>query len=746
MFSVEHLSDKILANIYRFNCIILFSAVVLINLAVTDVKSQSTYRINLDSLFLRLANEPPDAQMAILVPIWEERSEFSVAQSEVIIQAIDGLYDRIKDYNSKALYYRAKALSFYYGNQLPETFDACEKAMELPIKTTQDSLTNIQVLFVRGRAYQARGELANAAKDFNTAWRIARDLKFRNKSQQLDTLIARLYLYEGLIDLERGDLPAAEQKFTETRFIFKRLKDKIGIAIADAYTGSLHIRQKNYVKAESLLRSSLDIFLKARAYHQTAQVYSFFGDMAIERGAVDAALNWYNKCISIDSANHKLISLQNYYLNISRALMESRSFDTAMKYINQAKQVATNTGNKYGLMLTYDREAELYYAIGNFRQAYESQRIGNTYRAKVYDEQLLTEIAKSKTESAQSKVIDSLRVVGIAKQNEAQAEKELNERLSLYLGLLIGAGLLISVLLFGLIYANKQLKQKNSELNNKNARLDRALIDLELTQKQYAQSEKLAALGKLSGGIAHEILNPMNYINNGTQQLEKSIKKLIAANEDYRRMLSQFVPEQESHEQKYTLLQSEIYVFLDIIKAGVDKILGIVQSIRQLKPPDFKKADIHETIEHALNILTVQYAEIEVERRYEKNCPKVVADHLQLERVFTNIISNAFQAIRTAKRENGKLTIITDFFESEEDYGKLFVRIDIQDNGIGMTDKVKQQIYEPFFTTKEVGSGMGLGLYITKQILDLHQAKIDIISEYNVGTNFIIALPVSGMN
>lgn len=751
MFLVEQLSDKIQTTIHWLNRILACSAIALI-IAVrsNDVEAQNNYRVNFDSLFRALATKPPDVQMAILVPIWEQSVEFSVAQSAVIIQAIDGLHQRTGESSSKALYHRAKALSFYYQNQLSEAFDACEQAMELPIKTVQDSLTQIQVLFVRGRAYQARGELANAAKDFNTALRMARELKLRDKSKQLNALIAHLYLFEGLTDLERGDLSAAEQKFTDTRLIFRRLKDKIGVAITDACTGNLYIRQKNYVRAESLLRNSLDIFLKAQAYHQTAQVYSFFGNMSIERGAVGAALDWYNMCISIDSANHKLISLQDYYLNIAHALIENGNYNTAINYINKAKQVATNTGNQYALMLAYDREAELYYATGNFRQAYESQQIGNTYRARVYDEQLVTEIAKSKTESVQSKVIDSLRVAGIAKQNEAQAEKELNERLSLYLGLLIGAAFMISVLLFGLINTNKQLKQKNIELNNKNTRLDRALIDLELTQKQYAQSEKLAALGKLSGGIAHEILNPMNYINNGTQQLEKGIKKLIATNEDYRRILNQFESTQDlvasPQEQKYSLLQAEVYMFLDIIKSGVDKILGIVQSIRQLKPPDFRSADIHNTIEHALNMLVMQYADVEVERRYKKNCPLVVADHLQLERVFTNIIGNAFQAIRIAKRENGKLSIVTDFFESEEDYGKLFVRVDIQDNGIGMTDKVKQQIYEPFFTTKEVGSGMGLGLYITKQILDLHQAKIDIASEYGVGTNFIIALPVSRTN
>jgi signal transduction histidine kinase len=749
MFSVEQLSDKILTTFCRLNGLFLYSAIILIIWADSEVKAQSN-NINLDSLFRVIATKNPDAQMAVLVPVWEQNAEFSVAQSESIMRAIEGLHNRTGKTSSKILYYRAKALSSYYRNQLSEAFHACEKAMELPIRTAQDSLSLIQVLFVRGRAYHARGELGNAAKDFNTALRLAHERRAWDKSKQLNTLIAKLYLFGGLIDIQRDDLSAAEQKFTDTRLIFKKLNDKIGIALADAYTGNLYIKQKNYVRAEALLRSSLNTFLKAQAYHQTARVYSYFGHMEMERGTVDDALLWYNKCIQIDSSNHKLISLQDHYLDVARALLENSNYKAAKQYINEAKQVASATDNQYALMLAYDMESELYYATGNFRKAYESQQIGNTHRNKVYDEQLLTEIAKSRTESAQAKIIDSLRMVGIAKQKEAAAEKALNEQLSLYLYLLIGAAIVILMLVFGLINANKKLKRKNIELNNKNTRLDRALIDLELTQKQYAQSEKLAALGKLSGGIAHEILNPMNYINNGTQQLEKGIKRLIAANEEYRRMLSQFIPEQDvtnqSREQQYALLQAEVYMFLDIIKSGVNKILGIVQSIRQLKPPDFKSADIHNTIENALQMLSAQYADIEVERRYEKQCPQVLADHLQLERVFTNIISNAFQAIRMAKRTHGKITITTNFFSLGKNNDKLFVRVEIQDNGIGMTDQVKQQIYEPFFTTKEVGSGMGLGLYITKQILDLHQAKIDIISEQNVGTNFIIALPVNGLN
>ncbi|WP_448519108.1 ATP-binding protein [Rhodoflexus sp.] len=727
-----------------------------------------------DSLVRVVANRPPAEQLEVLIPAWEQLSEYSVAGSDSLWRIITKLAEKADDDRSKALYARASAYSHYYRNQLDKAIELCIQSIKLlsegsnPTGAQSEhnnidySVDRMQILLIRSRIYLALGELINTNRDLNEALLIATRLNrtpinsvFRNN------FIAHVYLVKGQADMQRKDGNSAEDHFTKARLYFQKTNNRIGVAIADAHLSDIYIAQKDYPKAEIQLRRSLNLFISQRAYHYTAQCYLFLGNLALSRGNTDEAFDWYERCIRTDSVNQKLVALQGYYLKTAEVLAKAKNYPSAFRYVRNAKDIADSTSNKYALMLAYDIESMLHYNLGEYQQAYEAQQISSRYRSEVWDQQQLTEIAKNQVESIQLRVIDSLRGVNAIKQEESEENKRLATRLS-WLSALLFIAILVSISLsirikktyqqfkdktYELELVNKELAAKNNELNYKNERLDSALLELERTQKQYVQSEKLAALGKLSGGIAHEILNPMNFIQIGHQQLEKSIKKLIQINNDYYQVISSIQPDHkcisQQNQQMTAIIQAEIQQFLLIIQSGIDKILRIIQSMRQLKPHDFKKGDIHKTINYALMMLQVQYPDIAVEKHFEENMPPVFADHIQLEQVFTNIINNAFQAIRMAKRTDGKIIIKTSYLEYKEDNSKIFAVIEIGDNGIGMTEEVKQQIYEPFFSKKDEGMGTGLGLYITKQILDLHRAKIDVVSQAGVGTNFIIAIPTN---
>lgn len=697
---------------------------------------------NTDSLLAATVQLPADKQIQLLVPAWEVHAAYSVANAAPLLERIRQLQPSVQATDSKIMILRVFALAAYYRNKFREAFNYCTEGFKLISQNLSDNkLHEALILFVRGQIYMARGNLANALKDFNDARQIIQSLKDVQKDILINELRAKIYIQQGIIARMSNEFQKAEQYFLYARKLFNQNKMFMEVALADVYVADIMTLNNNLTQAYFLLNSSMKTFLTYKCYHYQALTYFLLGNLSMSKKKPQEAYDYYSKSILIDKANEKSVSLQTYYVQAANALGKAGNYQVAFQYLNEAIKNAKEAGNNLALKAAYDTEARLYEALGNYRAAYQSRQLADIYQDSVFNEQVPIELARSMTESA----IDSLHARQKANQLEMEAQKKQIVVVLVFAIFAIVALLYILHLRISEKNAQKAKDLAIEELTQKKQSLDKALLEIKNTQKQYAQSEKLAALGQLVGGIAHEILNPMNYIKIGNQQLVKSIRTLTEVNEQYRKALYELQPEHpllsEQQQKKITEIKNNIDEFLTIIQSGIDKILRIIQSMRQLKPHDFQYKDIHQTIEHALTILEAQYSEIAVVRNYNKQCPQVRADHTQLEQVFSNILNNAFQAIRMAERRDGKLIIETDFFKSERDNGKVFVIVDIQDNGIGMSEEVRQQIYQPFFSTKGVGAGTGLGLYITKQILDFHRAKVDVSSEVGKGTNFIIAIP-----
>jgi ligand-binding sensor domain-containing protein/signal transduction histidine kinase len=256
----------------------------------------------------------------------------------------------------------------------------------------------------------------------------------------------------------------------------------------------------------------------------------------------------------------------------------------------------------------------------------------------------------------------------------------------------------------------KKVREKTAELINKREELEKTLYDLQHTQKQLIQSEKMASLGVLSAGVGHEINNPLNFIKGGT-----SVLMSILTN-------------------KNDLLAKEIEPSIDIINEGVNRISRIVKSLshysRSGEEMD-ENCDIHEIIEHCLVILENQLKnKAEIIKDYTSSSVSVSGNDGKLHQVFLNILSNAGQAIM----ERGQITIKT---VADHEY----VRIFVLDTGCGISDENLQKIFDPFFTTKAPGEGTGLGLSIAYKIIEEHKGLIEINSILNNGTEVIVTLP-----
>jgi C4-dicarboxylate-specific signal transduction histidine kinase len=260
----------------------------------------------------------------------------------------------------------------------------------------------------------------------------------------------------------------------------------------------------------------------------------------------------------------------------------------------------------------------------------------------------------------------------------------------------------------------ENLSEKNKIIITQNETLNNTLQDLKNTQSQLLQADKMASLGVLTAGIAHEINNPLNYILGGLTGLEN------------------FFNEKETENKRVKL-------FLISIKTGIDKISSIVSGLNKLNrniDTYDEDCDIHEIIENCLLIVSNQLNNrIKINRNYSDKNIIVLGNVGQLHQVFLNILINAIQSIN----EDGIISIETKLKNE-------FVYLKISDTGCGINPENISKITEPFFTTKEPGKGTGLGLSISYNIIVQHKGSIEFISQINKGTIVKIVLPLKNKN
>lgn len=335
--------------------------------------------------------------------------------------------------------------------------------------------------------------------------------------------------------------------------------------------------------------------------------------------------------------------------------------------------------------------------------------------------------------------------------------------------------------------AEDALRRSEAQLREKATILKQTLDQLQQAQTQLIQAEKMASLGQLVAGIAHEINNPVNFIYGNISCTEDYLHDVLDLLQLYRQQYPNSTAQIQTKEENIDLdfLTDDVFKILSSMRTGTQRIRQIVLSLRnfsRLDEAEKKKVNLHEGIDNTLLILNHQFVKTNITLIKEYgNLPPVMCYPAQLNQVFMNILNNAIDALK----EQASPKIITIRTEVEtEDWVKMYydtppptwenlpnhssqtlavlrpatpaenvmrmpmnnsqsVVIRIRDNGPGIPLEIKHKIFDPFFTTKPIGQGTGLGLSISYQIVKKHGGKIEVNSQSAQGTEFAISLPLT---
>ncbi|MEH2157744.1 HAMP domain-containing sensor histidine kinase [Nostoc sp.] len=302
----------------------------------------------------------------------------------------------------------------------------------------------------------------------------------------------------------------------------------------------------------------------------------------------------------------------------------------------------------------------------------------------------------------------------------------------------------------------KSKEELEDRVQERTTELKNALEELQRTQFQVIQSEKMSSLGQLVAGVAHEINNPVNFIHGNLVHVQEYTQNLLAFVQLYQQYNPNPAAEIQTLAEDIDLefLQEDLPKMLSSMKVGTERIRQIVLSLRnfsRIDEAEFKSVDIHEGIDSTLLILQhrlkakQEQPEIEVIKDYGA-VPQVECYAGQLNQVFMNILVNAIDAL---EENNAKHT----YQEIEDNPNRIKIRtsvvnsiwveVAIADNGVGISKEFQQRIFDPFFTTKPIGKGTGMGMSISYQIItEKHGGKLECFSNSGEGTEFIIQIPL----
>lgn len=448
------------------------------------------------------------------------------------------------------------------------------------------------------------------------------------------------------------------------------------------------------------------------------------GRIYAAKGNIPAANEYYRKSLVASEENGYFRGVVASSILLGEYYLQTGKKDSAFQHIKEALRASQNLDAPDLLLRSYTAFARYYQMAGNNDSTVKYQA-------------LIIKINESIFNSKQSQEFQNIDFNEQQRISEIEAAKT-TERAKFRTYVLI-AGLIIFLFIVIMLYRNSlQRKKANILLSKQKDQLESTLATLKTTQNQLVQSEKMASLGELTAGIAHEIQNPLNFVNNFSEVNAELIDELKEElTKDNKQQAAAIANDIKENEEK-------------IIFHG-KRADAIVKSMLQHSRSSTTKKELTD-----INVLADEYLRlayhgmkakdksfnVDVKADFDDTIEKVNVIQQDIGRVILNLITNAFYVVTEKKQLKGDNyePIVTVSTKKEEDK----IEIKVKDNGNGIPQKVLDKIFQPFFTTKPAGQGTGLGLSLSYDIITKgHGGELRVETKEGEGSVFIISLPVN---
>ncbi|HVX25531.1 MAG TPA: ATP-binding protein, partial [Parafilimonas sp.] len=527
--------------------------------------------------------------------------------------------------------------------------------------------------------------------------------------------------------------------------LYKEINDRKGIGLCYSEIGDAYVYQGEYTKGLEKFIEAQQVFKDssmsadfASTYAAIGNTFIILGDSANEKQNKILATSYYQKAKENELA--ALNAFRGYlyfrseayvcFYSLGRINMKLKNLSAAKKYLDSSLAISKSISDAEGTYRAYYFLSLLDSLQMNYKGAYKNYKLYTSYRDSVNNK----ENTKKAVQAQMQYEFDKKETAAKAAQDKKDAEAKRLKNEQYFAIAALGIIVLAVVAIAFIQFKNKKQKQRANTV------LEKTLTDLKSTQAQLIQSEKMASLGELTAGIAHEIQNPLNFVNNFSEVNKELVEELKIKNEQLK------------------IEDDDVKDLLNDIEQNLEKINhhgkradAIVKNMLQhskqtkgVKEPTDINALCDEYIRlsyHGLRGKDKNF-NADIKTDFDESIEKINIIPQDIGRVLLNLFNNAFYAVNEKQKltANGYQPTISVQTKRINDKVEIVVR----DNGNGIPQSIIDKIFQPFFTTKPTGQGTGLGLSLSYDIITKeHNGIIKVNSNETDGSEFIIQLPVT---
>ncbi|KAA5544224.1 tetratricopeptide repeat protein [Adhaeribacter rhizoryzae] len=697
-----------------------------------------------DSLVTALAAAKDTTKVNLLLSISKSYAGTDLALAVKYAQEAKQLAEQHHFPKGAAAALKNMGLAYYQEGKYEEVLKYWQQSLRV-FKSINDKAGVANLLGNIGAVYFNKGDDARAIEYYLQSLQVAEEIGDKQRMTTTMSNIGAVY------NNNKATHQKALEYYTKALKISEEIGYKAGIGTLLVNIGEIYLAREDDAAALQYFLKSLKTLEETDKQDKVAYALNNIAKVYTRQGNLTQALNYHQRALATAQKVKANLEMAQSLVGIAQIYDKQEKPEAALNTYNQAQKIAQELGSNYELKAIYEGLATLYGKAGDYKKAYDYQLLLSSVKDQIYNtetnEKIVDLQANYESEKKQAQ-INLLTKDKALQHMDLQRQKIIKNALF--------AGLAFILILAGILYRNYrnkvkvnwQLTRKNVEINQQKEeiatqrdRLEQMYNNLISAQAQLIQAEKMASLGQLTAGVAHEINNPINFVSAGIDSLRHNFTEIMEVVEGYLAL----DPDTDNKQtlQKLNKLKKQVDLdelieeseqLLRSIKNGATRTKEIVRSLKNFTRLDentLKVADIHEGLDSTLVILNNQIKErIKISKNYGHLEP-INCYPGQLNQVFMNILGNAIQAIK------GEGTIAIKTYTEDD-----FAVIRIKDSGSGMTAEVKKHIFEPFFTTKDVGEGTGLGLSISYGIIEKHKGKIEVESQPGAGTEFIIRIPL----